>query len=101
MTKAEHGRALGAALVRVCVQEILQNYVERNKSVIAAVHHALEIGVKAGVRLDKEEPEYPVMFIELPTGQVTWHIEQHSEAWDFHTTDEKYKRIRAYLGDMI
>lgn len=45
-------------------------------------------------------------YIELPTGQVSWHIaskdvhlfehlEKEGNSWDGHTTEEKYKRLDA------
>lgn len=48
-----------------------------------------------------------IVVIELPTGKAPWHIHDHdwiyfshlpvrnSHSWDGHTTEEKYKRIRA------
>jgi len=49
-----------------------------------------------------------VVLIQLPTGQISWHIHdsevprfdfitRHSgDPWDGHTTDEKYARMRAW-----
>jgi hypothetical protein len=56
---------------------------------------------------DPAAPDWPVVIVELPTGQVSWHInpadmglfahvgpKPHvSRGWDGHTTDEKYARI--------
>lgn len=51
-----------------------------------------------------------VVFIDLPTGQASWHIHDsevslfahvpwlQGRVWDGHTTEEKYARIRAFLG---
>lgn len=51
-----------------------------------------------------------IVFIELPTGQVSWHIHdsevshfQHlrkkaGSSWDGHTTEEKYKRLAALIS---
>ena len=47
-----------------------------------------------------------IVFIQLPTGQASWHIHdsEHSwfrhltmggDAWDGHTTEEKYRRLEA------
>lgn len=47
-----------------------------------------------------------IVFVDLPTGQVSWHIhdsERHRFAhlrvdanrWDGHTTEEKYQRLEA------
>lgn len=101
MTKAEHTNAFHIALTRVCVHETLKNYNERNKAVIEALHHALQLGYPAGIRLDPKEPEWPVVFIHLSTGQVSWHISQYAHEWDGHDAEEKYRRVRGHLGDMI
>lgn len=46
-----------------------------------------------------------IVYIQLPTGQVSWHIHEDllplfahleldlSKKWDSHTTDEKYERL--------
>ncbi|MFD6531559.1 hypothetical protein [Streptomyces sp. NPDC060184] len=57
---------------------------------------------------DPAAPEYAVLTVETPAGQMTWHIAErdmdlfaHVRAtadtdpvWDGHTTDEKYARLR-------
>jgi hypothetical protein len=62
---------------------------------------------------DPSAPDWPVLFVELPTGQVSWHISpddvglfRHvrrtmagmpdAPVWDGHTTDEKYARVDAH-----
>lgn len=54
-----------------------------------------------------------MVYIELPTGQVSWHIPDaeiveffmhlairwEEDLWDGHTSDEKYRRLNA-LPDM-
>jgi hypothetical protein len=45
----------------------------------------------------EQEPEWPVLYIELPgAGQVSWHMPQHSKAWDGHDHAVKRDRVRAY-----
>ncbi|MEV5264794.1 hypothetical protein [Streptomyces werraensis] len=56
---------------------------------------------------DSELPDYPVLYIETPTGQMSWHIHPDdvwlfpkvptigSYPWDKHTTRVKYKRLRS------
>lgn len=73
------------------------NYDYRNGLVWKAFHAATNLGYKAGVRIDPDEPEWPVVFIELPTGQVSWHVPQHDVAYDGHTTEEKYQRIKEFV----
>lgn len=56
---------------------------------------------------DPLTPNWPVIFIRLPTGQVSWHIspddldlfanvERGIEVWDGHDTTEKYRRVDAH-----
>lgn len=54
---------------------------------------------------DPNEPEWAVVTISLPTGQVTWHVAPNdmdlfghvrkdlAAAWDGHSTEEKYERL--------
>jgi hypothetical protein len=57
---------------------------------------------------DPYVPDWPVLYVMLPTGQASWHVSPndlpifaHVEqatapdgpAWDGHTNDEKYERI--------
>lgn len=72
------------------------NYAARYPLVLWAVSTAADEGLQVGFRLDPTEPEWPVAYIELPTGQVSWHLPQHPIAWDGHDTPTKYARCRAY-----
>lgn len=74
------------------------NYDARETCVTHAVSAARAEGLASGYRLDPAEPEWPVAFIELPTGQVSWHLPQHPTAWDGHDTATKWARVRAYLA---
>jgi hypothetical protein len=58
-------------------------------------------------RADPDAPDWPVIFIRLPAGQVSWHVNPEdldlfdhvnvgTETWDGHTTDEKYARLDAH-----
>lgn len=53
---------------------------------------------------DPGEPDWPVLFISLPTGQACWHIAPDDldlfphvadggDTWDGHTTEVKYQRV--------
>jgi hypothetical protein len=49
-----------------------------------------------------------IVFVELPTGQCSWHIHDNelqmfehlqylkTQSWDGHTTEQKYERVLAY-----
>lgn len=73
------------------------DYETRNICVLLALGAARNAGYEAGVRIDPKEPEWPVAFIELPQGQVSWHLPQHVRAWDGHTTAEKDERVNAFI----
>lgn len=62
---------------------------------------------------DADAPDWPVLFVKLPTGQVSWHISPDdvglfsgirrtmagmpdAPAWDGHSTEEKYARVAAH-----
>ncbi|WP_191304451.1 hypothetical protein [Lentzea cavernae] len=86
-------------LVRVLAQieEHDQNYDVRYRLVWQAAGLARDVGYDAGIRIDPNEPEWPVVYIELPDAQVSWHMPQHPVAWDGHDTEEKYRRVRAFV----
>ncbi len=86
---------LGLLLCRIIENDI--NYDKRNRMVIRAVSLALYIGYDAGFRIDPKEQDWPVAFIELPTGQVSWHLPPHKHEWDGHTTEAKFQRIKDWF----
>jgi hypothetical protein len=70
---------------------------------------AIQLGYKAGIATDLDgHPHYThVVYIDLPTGQVSWHIGDndmhlittlpvYNGVWDGHTTDEKYQRLSQF-----
>lgn len=83
-------------------------YDERARVVIALARAAQVIGCRVGFGVDPREPEWPVLFIDLPTGQVSWHLtaDQRTKLapdigvydgqWDGHSTPEKYERLDAW-----
>lgn len=68
----------------------------RNATVLQALALAARNGFAVGFRLDPAAPAWPVAYIELPDGQVSWHLPQHERAWDGHDTAAKYRRCRAF-----
>lgn len=72
------------------------DYDRRYPKVLDAASLAAACGYRAGIRIDPLEPEWPVIYLELPTGQVSWHMAEHATPWDGHDTDEKYRRCRAF-----
>lgn len=63
--------------------------------------------------LIEEGTDYPVVYINSPEGQLSWHINRKDislfshvpvipislapNLWDGHTTEEKYKRVRSLI----
>lgn len=72
------------------------DYPKRYGLVLRAMGAALKAGFDVGIRVDPVDPEWPVVYIELPDGQVSWHMPQHGREWDGHDTITKYKRCRAF-----
>ena len=46
-------------------------YLDRNLCIQAMVKMAKKLGFNSGL---KEGPEWPILYIDLPTGQVSWYI---------------------------
>lgn len=92
-----------AALSRVLehIEAHDTHYTLRYRLVLDAMHLAQRLNYKVGIRFDSQEPEWPIVFIELPTGQVSWHMPQHPIVWDGHSTEEKYARCRAFREQLV
>lgn len=86
-------------------------YEERDRLVAALSHLAWRHGVQVGIGrhegVDWEDDWRTVIYLELPTGQVSWHIHdserpwflglpQYDGQWDGHTTEEKYERLQRW-----
>jgi hypothetical protein len=91
---------LVSALLEIQYADQMTRYERRNWFTYEAIALALRCGYKAGIRIDPQEPEWPVAFIELPTGQITYHLEQHGQPWDNHTTEEKQLRILRFVSEI-
>lgn len=90
--------------------DINEIYTERNIAAGLAVSMAVKLGYDINNHVDPEEPDWIVVFITLPTGQVSWHIPREEywryfpgytpvrgrNPWDGHTTEQKNERIAAY-----
>jgi hypothetical protein len=85
-----------------------QEYYDfRNDMVMNAVMFARNIGYKAGYQVhqpitDMIEKNWDyrwgvIAFIELPTGQISWHLESPDIIYDGHGYQEKHERIQNYL----
>ncbi|MGI9297788.1 MAG: hypothetical protein ACR2QC_07810 [Gammaproteobacteria bacterium] len=87
-------------------------YHERNK-VVAVLARLFPSGV-AKTNIEDWSPEWhSCVYIDLPTGQVSWHFHDsqtylfeglpaYQGKWDGHTTEEKYNRLFKLLsGEMV
>lgn len=73
-------------------------YRIRNAWVMDAIGLACHLGLRSGVAIDVLEPEWPVYYVELPTGQVSWHLPRHQAPWDGHDAEQKTDRIRRFVN---
>lgn len=80
-------------------------YRERNQ-LVALLAHLFPSGLKKTDIPGWSEDWHNCVYIDLPTGQVSWHIhdsqlgffkylEPYTKDWDGHDMDEKYRRVAA------
>lgn len=78
-------------------------YTERNQCISLIVRMAQALGLPIGTKIDAES-SWPIVFVDLPSGQVSWHIPidelrffpalpAYPNDWDGHSTEEKYRRV--------
>jgi hypothetical protein len=87
-------------------------YTERNMCVALLAQYAQWFGHHVGIKEHQGEAwddEWRnVLFIDLPTGQVSWHLKKselvnfpgigtYEGQWDGHDTEEKYKRVEKLI----
>ena len=78
-------------------------YLDRNLMVQAFGRLSLLNGFRVGI---KPDGEYSILYIDLPTGQVSWHIlkkelidgfPEYKGKWDRHDLETKRNRLKAYM----
>lgn len=72
-------------------------YAHRNTLVLTALALARQAGIPAGIGHDPHDVHPVVVYLQLPTGQVSWHLPAHAAGFDGHSTAAKYQRIYAFL----
>jgi hypothetical protein len=81
-------------------------YIDRNLAVMALAKLAKQQGYNVGVQQDPNEPDWPVIMIDLPTGQVGWHIPKkellgdwpdYTDLWDGHSVQQKQQRVKKFI----
>ena len=83
-------------------------YFDRNQAVQVMAKMARQLGMKIGLRQDTDKPDWPVLMIDLPTGQVGYHLPrdqvigewpEYEKEWDGHSLADKRKRMTLFLGE--
>ena len=84
-----------------------QAYHDRNLVVQLAAKLAIQCGLKAGIR--ERQGQWPILYIDLPTGQVSWHIPADElipglpdfpDSWDGHDLKTKRNRLIDFVESM-
>ena len=84
-----------------------QAYFDRNLVVQLAAKLAIQCGLKAGIR--ERHGQWPILYIDLPTGQVSWHIPADElipglpdfpDSWDGHDLKTKRNRLIDFVESM-
>lgn len=71
-------------------------YQRRNAFIYQALAQAAAVGYDHGIQPDPAEPGRVLAYIDLPTGQVSWHLPCYVGEYDGHSTPEKYHRVREF-----
>jgi len=76
-----------------------KDYPTRTQHVYKALALASHLGYPCGMRFDPSEgAAWPVVAITLPgVGEVAWHCQAYPHAYDGHSTEEKYRRVRVFV----
>ena len=78
-------------------------YCDRNLAVQALATIAMDMGINVGI---KKDDEWPILYVDLPTGQVSWHIPaseimgefaDYKGEWDGHDVEEKRNRMKKFI----
>jgi hypothetical protein len=83
-------------------------YFERNQ-VVAALAKLFPSGTRRTAIEGWSEDWHGCVYIDLPTGQVSWHyhdssawlfagLPEYKKPWDGHDTEEKYRRVNALVA---
>jgi hypothetical protein len=79
-------------------------YLDRNLAVQVIAVMANRLGYHMGIR--NRNDEWPILYIDLPTGQVSWHLPSqelignfpdYMGEWDGHDVVEKRDRLRKFV----
>lgn len=87
------------------IERLNATYRERNQ-IVAALSKVFPAGISRTAIGGWDEEWHSCVYIDLPTGQVSWHFHDRDAdlfshlgpylgSWDGHTTEEKYERLAA------
>ena len=89
-------KVISAILSLIYEADLKKDYDERNRLVVSLLYRSMRMGWNCGIKIDLDETEWPVVYVDLPTGQVSWHLPQYAGTWDGHDNAEKYRRAKAF-----
>lgn len=72
------------------------SYEDRNDALLMGAAYAAAAGIPVGFRVE-QCPQWPLLYVQLPTGQVSWHLPAFETPYDGHTTVQKYDRLFAWI----
>lgn len=82
-------------------------YRARAAAIYDALAAAIRAGISAGIGWDEDPAPavvaqlgpgpHPIAYVELPTGQVSWHLRPHPYPWD-GAAGTTASRIAAYIA---
>lgn len=87
-------------------KETLQNLIENDKNykiretlLFKAMCEAKLLGLVCGIRV-VDDINWPVLFTNLPTGEISWHIEAIDQKYSGYSTQDKFDRINKYIFEV-
>ncbi len=99
-----------SALAKLAALEITKDaaYAERNR-LVSLLSKVFPSGKKKTAIEGWSEAWHGCVYIDLPTGQASWHyhdsqswlfdhLPEYAGGWDGHTSDEKYERIQLFAA---
>lgn len=89
-------------------------YSERASCVALIVALGAMIGWRFGYGLDPQAPDWPVVYVDTPAGQLSWHfsrddyercfpggLPRYAGEWDLHDAPEKYRRCDLIVRGLL
>ena len=83
-------------------------YFDRNQLALAFARGAFAQGWTGGLSIDPENPDWPILYLDSPEGQISWHLPAaevepsewpvYQGEWDGHTLAEKRARLASLIS---